>query len=208
MNDKEKILKAFNQCCDALNSLDSNSIMKVFQLLSIHFDIITLQNHNEPFDKKVDNSVVLLTSEQINHGDSNIEATAQTKTIKSSKSTKSSKGKTTQTKGQQYLTEFDFRPVNKESLKDFYSKYDSKTNFERNLVFIYYFQEVIKLNGITMNHIYSCYRHLTLKIPVFPQTLIDTKKNKGWIETSDTDNLKVTREGLNYIEHEFAKRKD
>ena len=40
MSEKEKELKAFNHCADALNNLENKSIMKVFQMLSIHFEIV------------------------------------------------------------------------------------------------------------------------------------------------------------------------
>jgi hypothetical protein len=79
---------------------------------------------------------------------------------------------------------------------------------ENNLIFLYYLQAVISQQNISVNHIYSCYRHLGLKIPQFPQTLTDTKARKGWIETADSTNLKVTREGINFIEHEMKKQND
>ncbi len=40
MTEKEKELKSFNQCADALNSLEKKSILKVFHMLSIHFEIV------------------------------------------------------------------------------------------------------------------------------------------------------------------------
>lgn len=205
MNEREKVLKAFNQCSDALSNLDAKSIMKVFQLLSVQFDIITFKNNIDPSSMAPEASPIYLPPTK-NDSEEGVIVTNTEK--KPSKNTNTKKGKAPASKGPQYMADFDFRPANKDSLKDFYSKYEAKSNLERNLVFTYYLQEILNVQGISINHIFSCYRHLGLKIPSFPQTLIDTKKRKGWIETADTDNLKVTREGINYFEHEFAKKND
>jgi len=206
MSEREKVLKAFNQCSDALSSLDTKSIMKVFQLLSVQFDIITFPNAsdtNESRQSETQNQQFYLETPKTNQEEKVKEPAKSPK----EKATSNKKGKSSSAKSPQYLSDFDFRPSGKDSLKDFFNRYDSKSNLEHNLLFTYYLQEIIKVDGITMSHIFSCYRHLGLKIPSFPQTLVDTKSRKGWIETADSDNLKVTREGINHFEHEF-KRKD
>ena len=204
MNEREKVLKAFNQCSDALSNLDANSILKVFQLLSVQFDIITFQNNNETnLNKQTESTPIYLPPNQSYSEEKPEEDIREKKPIKSSPVRK---GKQPNSKNPQYLSDFDFRPTGKDSLKDFFSRYESKSNLERNLIFTYYLQEVLGTQGISINHIFSCYRHLNLKIPFFPQTLIDTKKRKGWIDTADTNNLKVTREGINHFEHDFTKK--
>lgn len=208
MNEREKVLKAFNQCSDALSNLESKSIMKVFQLLSVQFDIITLQNSSEVSEFK--NNDTPATSPQVYLPTSNGESETEGRVSKNSKQKpiQVKKGKSFASKNPQFLSNFDFRPSGKESLKDFFNRYDSKSNLEHNLVFTYYLQEILGEQGISNDHIFSCYRHVGLKIPSFPQTLVDTKKRKGWIDTSDFSNLKVTREGINYIEHEILKKND
>jgi hypothetical protein len=42
MHEREKELKAFNQCADALVALDKKSVLKIFHLLSVHFDIMPM----------------------------------------------------------------------------------------------------------------------------------------------------------------------
>jgi len=36
--------------------------------------------------------------------------------------------------------------------------------------------------------------------------LNDTKKHKGWLDVSNTNDIKVTRTGINFIEHDLAKK--
>jgi len=199
MNEKEKELKAFNQCADALSSLDNKSIFKVFQLLSVHFEFIPNNVLNE---KKHDSS-------QLHHKSLNIPANSEdivklsekvsTKTeVGAGKAKKKGSAKSTPT----FMVDLDFLPSGEESLDDFYKKFKVVSNQERNLIFIYYLQEVMKEPAITISHVFSCYKHLRLKIPSFPQTLTDTKHLKGWIETANFNELRVTRNGSNYLEHD------
>lgn len=94
-----------------------------------------------------------------------------------------------------------------ENLRKFYAKYNAKTNMERNLVFVYYLQHSLELKSINCDHIFTCYRDITkLKVPTaLYQSLIDTSKNKGWLNTKSMDNIKVTIKGINYIEHDMPK---
>jgi hypothetical protein len=91
------------------------------------------------------------------------------------------------------------------SLKDFYAKYIAKNNFENNLVIIYYLEKIKNLPGITLNHVYTCYKHLQIKVPQLVQSLRDTKNRKGWIDSSNSNDLKVTTIGENYIEFDINK---
>lgn len=202
MTEKEKELKSFNQCADALNTLEKKSILKVFHMLSIHFEI-------------VDSLVSVPTKDNFDNGNYEeskvekpklIEAKNEPKkqTLKTNNSV-SKKVKSKGSKGQTYLTDFDFNPTNQKSLKDYFNEFEPKTNYERNLIFVYYLQEILSTSNISTDHIYSCYRNLGLKIPSFPQTLIDTNVHKGWLTTSDTNDIKVTRTGMNYILHEMQK---
>lgn len=203
MTEKEKELKSFNQCADALNTLEKKSILKVFHMLSIHFEI-------------VENIVSRQTSdnfENVQYEDDSIDKPKlivtdiiqkKNQPLKS-KNTSPKKAKSTVSKGQIYLTDFDFIPSGQKSLKDYFNEFQSKTNYDRNLIFVYYLQEILSTSNISTDHIYSCYRSLGLKIPSFPQSLIDTSAHKGWLTTSNTNDIKVTRTGMNYILHEMQK---
>jgi len=79
-------------------------------------------------------------------------------------------------------------------------------NLERNLVFIYYLQQKMGLKNITIDHVFTCYRDIGVKVPkALQQSLWDTTNRKGWLDTSSSDNITVTVPGLNYIEHDLKK---
>lgn len=95
-----------------------------------------------------------------------------------------------------------------ERLKDFHASYKITSNLERNLVFLYYLQNMLEISPITPNHVFTCYRDVSVKVPAaLVQSLRDTANRRGWIDTSDTNNLKVTFPGINHLEHDLEKAK-
>ncbi len=95
-----------------------------------------------------------------------------------------------------------------ERLKEYYSTFDAKSNFDKNLIFIYYLEHKLGINNITVDHVFTCYRDIpTVKAPeALRQSLIDTSKRKGWLDTSDTENITVTIPGVNFIEHDMPSK--
>lgn len=93
------------------------------------------------------------------------------------------------------------------SLKEFFNKYIPKNNMERNLVFAYYLQHIVEEEPITLEHIFTCYRHMKLKSSkAIHQSLVDTSRIHGWLDTSSMNDIKVPISGMNHIEHEMKKR--
>lgn len=90
-------------------------------------------------------------------------------------------------------------------LKDFYDGYVTKTNFEKNLIFIYFMQQKMEIK-VSEDHVFTCYRQIGVKVPkALRQSLFDTAGDRGWIVTSDMSDIKVTIHGINHLEHELPK---
>lgn len=118
------------------------------------------------------------------------------------KATKASSNSQTPT----LINSLNFHPKDAESLKDFYKKFDAKSNFEKNLIFVHYLQNVIKSNEVGLNHIFSCYKHLGERIPGnLYQSLLDTK-TKGWIDTKNMNKITIPVAGQNYFEHDLKRK--
>jgi hypothetical protein len=108
--------------------------------------------------------------------------------------------------GQSIVKELDLTKGKHGRLKDFYAKYDLKTNMERNLVFVYYMQNELDLTGITDNHVFTCYRDVSAKLPgALRQSLADTASRNGWLDTSDMENIRLATQGINFLEHDLPK---
>jgi hypothetical protein len=96
--------------------------------------------------------------------------------------------------------------ANAKSLKDFYAQYKPTSQFEKNLIFVYYLANEKQEKSITLDHIYTCYKMLGERVPTaLPQSLRDTAGQKGWIDTSNISDIKVTTIGDNFINHDIKK---
>ncbi|SHN46084.1 zinc ribbon domain-containing protein [Chitinophaga sp. CF418] len=97
------------------------------------------------------------------------------------------------------LTDLNFNPDEKDSLKAFISKYPVKSDLERILVFVYYMEEIIKLNGITYDHIYTAFDDLNIHTPSnVPQITRNCASQKGWIELKKSGII-LTIKGRNQV---------
>lgn len=95
----------------------------------------------------------------------------------------------------------------KQSLKDFFQQYKANKFYEYNLIFCYYLQQIAEATPISIDHIFTCYRHIPeLKTPkALSQSLFDTSRRLGWIDTSSLENITVPIAGINHIEHDMKR---
>ena len=97
------------------------------------------------------------------------------------------------------LNDIDFHPEGKESLENFFKKYSSKNDYERILLFVYYMREVIEIDVISYNHIFTCFETLDMKTPLnVAQVTRNSASAKGWIDLSDSK-IELTTNGRNQI---------
>lgn len=120
----------------------------------------------------------------------------------------SSKKKSASTQSFSMLTDLNLRPSGQKSLEDFYNSFIIKSNMERNITILYYLKRVLEIENVGVNHIYTCYKKVGSKVPNIYQGLVDTKNRKGWVDTHNMDDLKVSISGENYIEHEAPKKEN
>jgi hypothetical protein len=87
---------------------------------------------------------------------------------------------------------------------------DSKlpiTNEERNLVFLYYLQHILKIKPITLDHVYTCYRQAKIRAPLnIENSLRMTAEHRGWIKANQNGSMSVTSEGKQYVEKQLPKK--
>lgn len=81
------------------------------------------------------------------------------------------------------------------------------TNEERNLVFLYYLQHILKVKPITLDHVYTCYRQAKIRAPLnIENSLRMTANQRGWIKANQNGALAVTSEGKLYVEKNLPKK--
>ncbi len=81
------------------------------------------------------------------------------------------------------------------------------TNEERNLVFLYYLQHILKIKPISLHHVYTCYREAKIRAPLnIENSLRLTAEQRGWIKANQNGSMTVTPEGKLYVERQLPKK--
>ncbi len=97
------------------------------------------------------------------------------------------------------------KPSGKISFKDFVTeKKPGKKGTRMNAVAIYYLSKVLDLKNIGPDHVYTCYKEAGQKVPTaLIQNLRDTAHLNAWIDTTNTDDIKITTAGENFVEYDL-----
>ena len=107
----------------------------------------------------------------------------------------------------QIVKDLNLRPVDKQSLQDFYNSKNPIGNIYSTAVMVYYLQNVLECNKITINHIFTCYRELGIKIPGnLDQNLRDCASSKyGYIVFTE-GKCSMSVQGINLVEQDLPKK--
>jgi hypothetical protein len=105
------------------------------------------------------------------------------------------------------VRDLNLRPNDKQSFKDFVAAKSPETNDERNALSIYWLTRIADLSGITVDHVYTCFKEAKWKVPPnLANSLAVTANRKGWINTEDTQDLQVIVRGENLVEHDLPRQ--
>lgn len=128
---------------------------------------------------------------------------------KASKS-KDSANKKSKTSGSKFevLKDLNLRPTDKISLTDYVKNYEIKSNGDRVIVIVNYLKEILKIDKVTINHLYTAFFVLKCRIPAsFYQVVVNTKSRSNWIDFDKVDNIKLSTQGSNRVRLDIVKKK-
>ena len=92
------------------------------------------------------------------------------------------------------------------SLTNFCSEKKPANAMESNVLFVYYLKRLKNIEKVGLNHIYTCYKGTKTKTPTaLYQSLADTRKAKGWIITTEMNDIEIGIAGENFVEHELPR---
>jgi hypothetical protein len=98
------------------------------------------------------------------------------------------------------ISDLNLWPSDKQSLKDFMGQYAKHNAGEHSLLIIYYLKEMLQIETVTANHVYTCMHELDDKLPTDTRKFLNTHMIRyKWIEPSGSDNYVITVRGLNQI---------
>lgn len=102
------------------------------------------------------------------------------------------------------VKDMNLRPEGELSFRDFYAQKKPNTQEQAVTVAVYYLKRVLELEKVTPEHIYTCFKDVGRRTPKnMPQTIRDNAKNKGWVDTSERGNIKITNHGENMVDHDL-----
>ncbi len=94
------------------------------------------------------------------------------------------------------------------SFRTFVDQKKPRSNLQFNTVSIYYLKQMLQLEKVTPDHVYTCYREVTRRPSgKFQQSFWDTSRRYGYIDTSKMNDLGITLLGTNFVEHDLPASK-
>lgn len=100
--------------------------------------------------------------------------------------------------------DLNLRPKGKKSFVDFAKEKQPVSYEQKCTVAVYYLEKILGIKGIGINHIYTCYKDAVWRVPAdLRNKLHSTASKKGWLDTGNIDEIKLTTRGDNLIEHDL-----
>jgi hypothetical protein len=95
----------------------------------------------------------------------------------------------------------DLYPSDHPSFIDFAKEKEPKTNIPRVVIAVYWLREYGNVDAITPSHIYTCFKAINWPVPLnIPNTLAKAG-GENYIDSSKSEDIKLTTHGENYVEH-------
>jgi hypothetical protein len=102
------------------------------------------------------------------------------------------------------VRDLDLAPTGETSLKDFVAEKQPKTNHDKNVVSVYYLAEVLKVHGVAVDHVFTCYKDMRWREPGnLANSLALTANRKRFLDTASLDDIKLTPAGRNHVDHDL-----
>lgn len=99
------------------------------------------------------------------------------------------------------------KPGGKISFADFATQKNPSTDREKVVLCVYYLLNKIEKKPIGINQVYTCYKSIWRVPADLAGTLRWVSSQKGWLDTSDSLDIKMTPQGDNLIEHDLPPKK-
>lgn len=105
------------------------------------------------------------------------------------------------------IKDLNLRPKGKESVGDFADKKRPTNQMQKCVVALYYLLNVLKLDKAGLNHVFTVFKDVGWRVPANLANTLHQTGTVGWLDTADSEDLKVTGIGENLVEHDLPKAK-
>lgn len=126
--------------------------------------------------------------------------------IQSVRKTRGTGTKKDRNAGLELVPNLNFRPDGQHALKDFFQLKSPSNDIEATLIFVYYLQKMMNVGKVGPSHVMTAFKEVGRAIPAdLRQAIRNIKKTKMWLNFSDIEDVKMTTQGDNFVEHEMGK---
>ena len=104
------------------------------------------------------------------------------------------------------VKDLNLSPKGKKAFKDFVLEKQPKDNQEKCVVAVCYFRQELGFDAVSINHIFTCYKDCSWRVPDLYNVLAITASKKGWLDTSNMESITITTRGENLVEHDLPRQ--
>lgn len=104
------------------------------------------------------------------------------------------------------VSDLSLRPSGKRPFAEFAEEKMPRTHPERQAVALYWLRHEADIGGVTVDHVNTCYQGAKWKRPGnLENSLQQTANRKGWLDTSDSEDIALTVAGEDFVTHELPR---
>jgi hypothetical protein len=106
------------------------------------------------------------------------------------------------------VKDLNLRPSGKQAFRDFATEKSPTSHLERCATAVYYLTHVLERETVGVNDVYTCFKDQGWRVPAdLKNTLQSAASHRGWLDTSDIEDIRVVPAGENLIEHDLPRAK-
>lgn len=94
-------------------------------------------------------------------------------------------------------------PPGKPSAVDFATSKAPTNVMQKCVVAVYYLRETIEIPNVTAPAVLTFFKHLSWPVPADLKNTLQQAGTMGWLDTGDSDHIKLTSLGENLVEHDL-----
>lgn len=102
------------------------------------------------------------------------------------------------------IRNLDFRPSGKVSFKDFVSEKKPTSLYQKNVLAVWYLEQVLEVTEIGVGHVLAAYKECSWREPSSPDNSLQVTASKHhWIDTSNMTQIRTTPSGRNLVQYDM-----
>jgi hypothetical protein len=106
------------------------------------------------------------------------------------------------------VKDLNLHPEGKPHFAEFVAQKQPQKQQDQICVYLYYLRKILEIEGVTANHIFTCFKAANVRPPeLLPQRICTVASRKGWFDTSNLKAIEITTSGVNHVDHALGNGK-